>query len=456
MVYVSEGLRAGALKQDPLNVAAPPGTYCKHTPKLSHGQSILAHDQSFKIACYRVFQNMSVQNFPNMFCREPNAFFDIQINGAPVDILLGCYMHFLVTNSNSGVGATSVTPMLSHAFFEKIEVQPNGASTDDTIYTEQIYYNYLRWLNNDQERIARGVAVGMATYGTAAALGTNFAAMGMFDEDNTAIVPTGSRRYLFPVINFMTQAALPLITKRVDPRFRVFGRVNPITTVNANADLTGTPLVFSSMESIFDGIRLQPHVRDAVTTHYREAPTMVRILLNERFTQPVSSIQPLQYLADIQLSPFSGEYASIITYVDRNDAVREFKFYGSNVNATAATRNPLPMGLVTFNTSSSRPIYYNDHPANMYKNVFAATTEYEVPVWPFKNVYPIDFCLKRDTFQSGINTGGLAMDGAFMFKFMLDQNLTAGTTTSCVLVMLGSRYGVLELTVNGGFKVSKL
>lgn len=453
MVYVPNGTRVGTLKVDPLDVPAPPATYCSH--QLPHGSSVLIQPNAHKMVCYRVFQNQTVQNFPVKFCQTPDSYFDAQLNGSPVDALLGAYLHFQVTNSNSGVGATSVTPMLACAFFDRIEVQPNGSQTDDTIYTEQLYWDYIRWLENDSERTSRGLSVGMETKAPVSLSGV-VTTQTMWDEDGTVILPGASREYLFPLVNFMTQSSIILTVKGVDPRFRVFGRVNPITSYNAVGDLAGTPLVFGQMEMILDGIKFQPAIRDKITAHYQKRSAFTRILFHERFQYSIASIATNVYLGDIQLTPFAGEYSSILWYVNRNDADRERLYYGSRVNVTPATLNPLPVGKITWNTSSGRPVYYNDHSAFLHTNVFGSTTENNTSIFQYKPYYPTNFCLKRESLRSGRNTGGLAMDSAMVFKFQLLPGFTVGATTGVQLNMLGLRYGVLEQTSDGAYIATKL
>lgn len=458
MVYVPNGTRVGTIKQDPLDVAPPSGTYCKHEKVvLPHGAHALIRKDSFKLALYRVFQNQAVQNFPVKFCQTPDSYFDATLNGAPVDSLLSAYLHFFVTNTNSGGGATSVTPMLACAFFDRIEIQPNGAQTDDTIYTEQLYQDYIAWLDNETERQSRGPSVGMETKGNVSLTSDPLNQQTMWDEDGSAILPGASREYLFPLINFMTESSIALTVKGVDPRFRVFGRVNPITSYNAAADLlpTATPLAFGQMEMILDGLKFQPAIRDKITAHFQGESVMTRILYHERFQYAIASVALNQYLGDIQLVPFSGEYARILWYVNRNDAQRENLFYGSRKNVTTTTLNPLAVGKVTWNTSSGRPVYYNDHPASLHTTIFGSTLETNTSIYAYKPYYPTSFCIERDTLRTGRNAGGLAMDSAMVFKFQL-LPFVVGTTTGVQLTMLGSRYGILEQTMDGAFVATKL
>jgi hypothetical protein len=364
-------------------------------------------------------------------------------------------LHFFLANPQA-IGGLDIVPMAPHTFFSRQEVMANGAFTDDTIYSEQMYYDYFNWLISDAERSSRARSMGMETKDRPQNDTNTRTVETMFDEAVAAITPQTRREYFYPVINFFTQCTPWLCTKLVDPKFRFFGTVNPIMSNNPALALATPILRFQQMEVIYFGLLFEAGIREKINSIMRSDVHYTRCLVHDRMQTNIQSTASGSYLSDIQLTVFMGEYAELRVYLNRNDSPIEGLLYGCNRTWTATTGSPLELGNITFNDSSGYPIFYNDFPSNIFRLCVEPSILRYPSVNSVKPVYP--FYLAADpttTLQTGKSSGGMAMDGNFILKIQA-RPYTVGATTSVQVNIHGMRYAILQWRPNGSFVVTKL
>lgn len=450
MVFYPPGIRPNSSRADPTeSIPAAPGTYTCHAKvATSHGKTILMRPNDVPLPMRWTVMQQSVQNYDaNAFCRQADSNFDVLLVGAPVHSLEDIYLHFYVVNTNA-VGGNPVKMMHAVTIFNRQDVQLNGSFTDETIYQEQMYQDYNDWLENDHERIGRAPYVNGETASMVTNAGNDPSTYVMWDASDNAIPPQGQIELFVPLINCLTDAGPWLPRKMVDPRVRIYGALNPILSTNAAGDLTGTPLRFTGMETLITGIVFDPAARMRISQYYAQAPVLHRCIIHDRFLKDMGGWQVGNYLGDAQLTPFTGQYASINFWFNRKDpnVTRELLVYGSNRTSTAATRNPLLADQFTFLDSSGYPIYYNDYRANFVRCT-NNTQQLNCLMRQFKNYYMHYFCTNpKSTLRTGRSSGGLAMDGSFIFRAQLSNDNTQGTTTGITLVCDARRYGIITIT----------
>lgn len=457
MVYVTDGTRPGSTKPDPTrDLPAPAGTYCPHIKSSLHGQTVLVRPNDVRRSMKLALQSQAVDNFDSgSFGVAADNNFDAQIKGAPVDTILNVWLHFYVFNQNA-VGGNAITMMHPAAFWNRYEVMANGGSTDDTIYDMQIYQDFMNWLSSDQERSAYSQFLGTERQKANTDTALPYATWTQWDETGNSIAAQARREYWFPIICFLTLTSLWTCTKKVDPKIRIYGNVNPILSSNNTADLATTNIRFQQMELYFQGIKFQPEIRARINDHILQGPLYLRTITHDRLQQSIASIVANVYLTDIQLTPFSGEYAGLVVFVNRNDATREGAIYGCLRTYAAATWSPLPLANMTFNDSSGVPVYFNDIHSNFFRVVEAGMGP-NAEMRMSKNYYTLMFATDPDTtLRSGLSTGGLAMDGNYTLKLQLASGFTAGATTAVQATVIGYRYSILCMEPNGNFRIIRL
>jgi len=457
MVFQPPGLRVGSTGRDPSAIYQPPSVYVKHMSfnAGAHGQSFTIRPADCRRNVRLTIQNASVKNFDVNFGVTADVMFDAEFNGAPVHTLIDVYLHWFLVNTQP-VGGRTVTPMAPFAFFNRHEVMANGSFTDDTIYPEQLYLDYWNWLSGDLERSARARTMGMETKDRPQNDTNTKTVETMYDEAYAGIAPQGRREYFFPLINFMTTSSIWLPTKLVDPKVRVYSRFNPVRSDNDPLDIATPQLRFEKMEMIYVGLLYEPAIMERISMAMKsKSAHYTRCLVHDRMQQSIQSIATDTYLTDFQLTALSGEYATMTVFINRNNATTEGKLYGCNRTWTATTGSPLEMGKVTFNDSSGYPVFYNDFPASALKVMKCSA--YESPfISDVKEYYEFIFCADpTTTTQSGISTGGLAMDGNFILKLQLSP-FTVGATTSVEMNVLARRYAILQCKANGSYVLTKL
>lgn len=456
MVYYPPGFRVGATRPDPTDgMPAAPQTYCKHV-KLSttHDKPVLMRPNDIALPLRWTVMQQAVQNYDtNSFCVTADSNFDVLLVGSPVHALANIYLHFYVQNTNA-VGGNSVRPFHMMCILNRQDVQLNGSFTDETIYQEQMYQDYNDWLEDDFERQGRARYVNGETAAMVTNSGNAFNTYTMWDESNNAIAPQAQAEFFVPLINVLTQCSPWLPRKLVDPRIRCYGAVNPICSTNAAADLATPPLRFRGMETLVEGIVFDPDTRMRISKFYSQAPTLHRCIIHDRFIKDMGTFATGTYLGDVQLTPFTGQYASMCVWLNRNDATREQLIYGANRPATAATLNPLPQSVFTFLDSSGYPIYYNDARGPFVKMANLDKSGNNL-MRQFKAYLMHYFCTDpKLTLTTGKSSGGLAMDGSFIYRMQVDPSVTQGTSTSISAYFDARRYGIL--TVTDTFVLTKL
>lgn len=456
MVFQPVGLKPGSVGRDPTSNYVIPNAYLNVHAVGSHGQSYTIRPSDCRRNVRITVQNASVKNFDaTAFGTVADNMFDLQITGAPVHTMIDCYLHFFVQNTTALLGRT-ITPMLPHAFFSRQEVMANGAFTDDTIYKEQAYQDYFRWLASDEERQARAMSVWMETKSRPQNDTFTPTVETMFDEAATGIAPQERREYFYPVINFFTIISPWLCTKLVDPTFRFYGAVNPILSTNNALDIATPMLRFQQMEIVYFGLLFESAIRQKINEIMLSDKHYTRCLVHDRMQQTIQSTAQNEYITDIQLTVLSGEYAGMTVYVDRNNCPVEASAYGCNRTWTATTGSPLELGNITFNDSSGYPQFYNDFVANVFRYAIEPSLLTYPSVCSVKPYYPFYFCTNpTKTLQTGMSSGGLAMDGSFILKIQV-KPYTVGATTAVKVSILANRYAILSWLTDGSFIVTKL
>lgn len=457
MVFQPVGLRQGSTQADPTSSYSIPDAYLRlHTGVGSHGQSYTIRPSDVRRNVRVTIQNQSVKNFDSAaFGVQSDNMFDVEMTGAPVHTLIDLYLHFRLFNTLAS-GGNNIKPMAPFAFFARQEVMANGSFADDTIYSEQAYHDYFYWLSGDTERAHRARSLLMETKDRPQNDTNTRTVETMFDEAATGIEPQESQEYFYPLINFMTTSSLWLPTKLVDPKIRLYSRQNPIVSTNDVADLATAQLRFQGMEVIYFGLLYDPTIRMKISEVMRSCTHYTRTLVHDRLQTTINSIATGTYLSDIQLTPFMGEYAKLLFYFTRNDATIEGQIYGCNRSWTTTRGSPLDIGVMTFNDSSGYAVFYNDFPTDALRYCVEGSLNKYPGVYGVKPYVPIYFCSDPTlTMQSGISSGGMAMDGNFIIKAQL-KPFTAGATTSVTATVLGSRYAILQCESNGSYVLLKL
>lgn len=456
MVFGPPGLRPGSIVPDEtVGMPPAPGTYSCHERILTaHNRPVLMRKNDIPLPMRWTVMQQTVQNYnQNDWCVSTDANFDILLVGAPVHSLKMIYLHGYCFNQNA-VGGNAIRPLHFMAIINRLDMQLNGSFSDDTIYQEQIYQDYNDWLENDFERMGRAPYVNGETSAMVTNSGNNINTYTMWDESNNAIAPQAQREFFIPVICALTTMDAWLPRKLVDPRIKVYGAVNPICGTNPAPDLATPPLRFRGMETFVEGIVFEPDTRKRISAFYAQAPLLHRGIVHDRFTKDLGAWLVGAYVGDIQLTPFTGSYASMCVWVNRNDATREQLVYGSNRPAALATLNPLPLQVFSFTDSSGYHYYYPDYRANFIR-CQNNDKSLNCLMRQFKAYYMHYFCTDPQvTLRTGKSTGGLAMDGSNIFRLQVDAQATQGTTTGMTAVFDARRYAMI--TVTDTFVLKKL
>lgn len=450
MVFYPPGFRPGATREDPTDgMPSMPGTYTCHGLAIDKtGRKILVRENDVALPVRRTIQQQAVQNYTSSaWCRQADSNFDVLLVGSPVHTMEMIYLHCYAFNGNA-VGGTSIRMLHASTIIDRQDVQLNGSFTDETVYGNQMYQDYNDWLNDDFERIGRAPYMNGETGSMVTNSGNAFATYTMWDESNNAIAPQTSMELFIPLINVLTQTAPWLPRKLVDPRIRVYGLLNPVCSTNAAPDLATPALQFNGMETLIEGLLYDPTTRMAISSYYARAPMLHRCIVHDRFIKDMGTFVTGTYMGDAQLTPLTGQYASMNIWFNRQDpnVTREFLLYGANRPAAAGTKNPLTVDLMSFNDSSGYPIYYPDYRANFIRYSNNGQT-LNCLMRQFKAYYMHYFCFDpKKTLLSGLSTGGLAMDGSYIIRAQLSTSNTQGTTTGVTMVVDARRYGIITIT----------
>lgn len=406
---------------------------------------------------------------PGVF-NQPDAFFDIRITGAGVHTVDSMSLRMQISNftptppiGTDPASAIRLIPVLPFYWLNRLEVQPNGGTTEDTIYPDQMATDW--WLRASTEmKATMGKLVGVNTAGPNSHVAGNFTNQSSYDEDGIWIEAGESREYFVPIHTFLTTCSLFLPAKSQDPRLRFYCAAQPVASDsggNARMVLDGADMVISG--TLYEG-----YIVDAMIKHYRTIPTVSRILVHERQNLDVQNAQPFVRANDLSLTVFNGAYAYLTLYMKRNGPAKEY-LYDSNRTKTneddAAPAVPvvghdqdnwITLSRFTLTDSNGNPVFYNEIPAQYLSKIIGNEQFPNTFIFGEKNLYLIPFCDDSETtLLTGENSGGMALDSNFQLAIVPGAyDVVAGDSFS--LQINGMRYALLTMTPAGTFTVKKL
>lgn len=405
---------------------------------------------------------------PQLFV-NPDGFFDIRITGSGVDIMYDFTLRLDTQNIEDGANIAdplfSIRPMLSTYFFDRVEVQPDGGSTQDTQYADQTTIALWHLLTTEQKAVV-GPSVIMNASGSNGINRGVYADTATYDEDAIRLRAGETRSYFIPHYSMLTQAKLFLPDKTQNPRLRYYCTQSPICTDSGALTSPNTFRVVGA-NGIVSGILLDDCIRKEMRKHYMAAPALSRVLVNERQILDLKTITAGSQLNDLSLTVFNGEYSMFWLYLIRAEAVKE-NLYASN-RTTASVPNSwdpdarwwIPVARASFTDSDGNPVWFNFVPGKFIKNVASAQNFPGTYVYEEKNLYPFVFATDAPrTLATGANTGGMALDSNFQLQIVPGDfnptNGSGGATTAVTLRVNALRYAILTRSVEGKFTVSKL
>lgn len=410
-------------------------------------------------------------SLPSGIFVNTDSFWDIRITGSGVDTLTDITMRMEITNNaptyvagTSDITLFQLVPRLPQDFLNRIEIQPNGGTTEDTIYFDQALFD-LWWRLSPEKKASMGLAFGMNTSGpneTDPAARSN---QRTYDEDGLGINPGESKEFFFPVHSMLTQSRMFLPSKSQDPRIRCYAAAQPVCTDSS----AFCSMQVNGVDCIISGLLYEDSVRAAMKQHYQSIPSVSRVLVHERQNLDVGSASPNVPLTDLSLTVFNGAYPFMNVTMVNNSAVGEFR-YDSGRNkkddpADALSTDPvgtnedcwIPLERITLTDSNGNPIWYNLIPGKFLKHIVAGYQFDESYIHGEKNVYPLIFSTDAmETLETGANHGGIVMDSNFQLQVIPGRDFVPVVGRTYGLRINAWRYALMTMDTQGKFSVTKL
>lgn len=450
MVYTQDGTIAS--QRDLINTARGKNqaSYAPHGQCFEYGDKrwLMRNNDHRRLARVNCTQ-LNTDSMPANYLQINDAYFDIQITGAPVHTLENIILHLSVINTAPLLAAI---PMLPFYWFNRVECMSNGGFTDDTIYPFSWYQHFIT-VNGLEKKTNMSPALWMQT-GSFVDVSAGYGAKTLYDESAITLAAGATRQYYIPFdCNFLVQCNTWLKSKSVNPKFRFYGALNP--QCSDSPAVATNALLVNGAEFIVCGIVYMPTLADKINMYYSSGQTLSRVCLHERQIFDISSYTPGVETSDQSLTAFNGEYAGMWFYVSRAEASRE-QLYASQRTATNNTIGWLPISNVSLKDSSGNPVMFLKMGSQLLQNIFQAAQYPDSAVQTYKDLYYFPFSrsgVAADMY--GLSGGGIRFDAKFQLQ-VTAGTYTAGVTTAWKEAIYAQRYGILCLTEYGEFKVTKL
>lgn len=426
--------------------------------------SMLASSVQYKRARWNHIQ-YGPESMPTTSFDTSDSFFDIKLSGAGVDTLCHFALQISVQNTaptpaNAGEG--NAIPVLPPYFFNRIEIQPDGGETEDTLYPEDILDDWYELYKTDK-KANLGRAIGMSTQAPAKWQKNTYSNLGTFDEDGMPIIPGEIREFTLPIHSMLTQAKLYLPTKKQDPRWRFYIANNVLCS---DSDFTnGANLVINQVQGIITGVLYEDDIRINLSKHYMNMKTISRVTVRERQTESIASVAPNVVSTDKTLTVFNGHFAMFYVRLEkgnsnsrpegRYDSLRTLTDGSATDDPQTYTGNYLPIIRMTLTDNDGNPVFYNNTNANFLRWVMPTVCCDGAPFYYEKNIFPWTFCMDLpDVICCGKNSGGIYLNTEYSLR-VVPGNFDVTGETDYVLRVNARRYALL--TCQGGkYTVKKL
>jgi hypothetical protein len=451
MVYTQDGTIAS--QRDLINTArgqnqAP---YCPHGQCFEYDNKrwLMRNNDHRRLARVNCTQ-LNTDSMPGNYLQVNDTYFDIQITGAPVHTLENLVLHLTVVNQSATLAVVALLPFW---FFNRIECMANGGFTDDTIYPFSWYQHFVT-TNSLEKKTNMSPSVWMQT-GSFADQGAATTAKALYDESTQSIATGATRQYYIPFdCNFLVQSNAWLKSKSVNPRFRFYGSSNP--QQSTSPALATNVMLLNGAELIVCGIIYMPTLADKINTYYQSGNTLTRICLHERQIFDLSSWSPGVETSDQSLTAFNGEYAGMWIYFSRAQASRE-QLYASQTTATPTTVGWLPITDLSLKDSSGNPVMFLKMGAELLQNIFPAAQYPESAMQAYKALYYFPFTRSGSSADVyGLSGGGIRFDAKFQLQATPAAYTTSLADVAWKQTIHAQRFGILCLTDQGEFKITKL
>lgn len=451
MVYTQDGTIAS--QRDLINTArgSNQASYAPHGQCFDYdGKRWLMRNNDHRRLARVNCTQLNTDSMPGNYLKINDAYFDIQITGAPVHTLENLILHLSVVNTDV---ADLCTPMLPFWFFNRVECMANGGFTDDTIYPFSWYQHFIT-TNGLERKTNMSPALFMQTGGFVDTSNANFL-KALYDETSIEMVPGESRQYYIPFnCNFLVQSNAWLKSKSVNPRFRFYGALNP--QCSDSDAVANNALLLNGAEMIVCGIIYMPTVADKINSYYSSGQTLTRVTLHERQIFDLSSWSDGVETSDQSLTAFNGEYAGMWIYFSRGWATRE-QLYNSMRTATSTNNGWLPIQNISLKDSSGNPVMFLKMGSELLRYIFTAEQYPESGVQAYKALYYYPFSRSGKSADCyGLSGGGMRFDAKFQLQATPSFYVSTVADVSWKQTIHAQRYGILCLTEYGEFKVTKL
>lgn len=406
---------------------------------------------------------------PGIF-NQPDAFYDFRITGAGVHTLTGITQRLVISNDSpdfvdgvSDEALFQLVPLLPAYWMSRIEIQPDGATTEDTIYSQQLAEDL--WLTIPQNMKSNaGNLIGMNQGSSQPKVTGVRSNQDRLDEDGNGIGPNTSREYFLPMRSMLTQAQIFLPAASQNPRIRSYMAQQPVCSDSSE----DAKMVLQGADCYVSGILYEGDILLAMQAHYQQIPTTSRVLVHERQTLDVKTLTAFEPAAEQSLTVFNGSYwgfnMSILRTGLQNEELYDSgrtKLDGTAVDAdappNASRRAWIPISRLTLTDSNGNPTFFNNISADFLAKLVCAEQFPETIVYGEKNLYTVPFghdgCA---TFETGENTGGMKLDSNFQLQIVPAEFTSGGAGESYRLILNAYRYALLTMAPNGTFSVNKL
>lgn len=437
-----------------------------HNTRKGETYSLLASSVQYKRARWNHIQ-YGAESLPAGVFNASDIFADIKLSGAGVDNITNFTLRLEVSNiapadPDPTVGA--LFPQLPFYFFDRIEIQPDGGTTEDILYPEDMYYDFLEVTSSDEKAVI-GRALGMNTNAPTKYINNTYTDRDIFDEDGVPIVAGQTREFLIPVKSMLTQAKIFLPCAQQMPRYRFYFANQPICSDSDTAN--GAAMNLVAMEGIVSGILYEDAIRIDLVKHYCHGKIISRVMVHERQLESIASVVPLSLSADKNLNVFNGHYSMFYVTLLKGNAVLEGVYDSYRTKAAlpggAGSQNAVPTDYsnfipiirLTLTDNDGNPIFYNNFNGNFARFVGPTWQSTKCVGYLYKNIYPMYFALDNyKTICTGENTGGIALNTEFSLKVVPGRFETTGEN-DYTLRFNARRYALLTME-KGAFKVTKL
>lgn len=404
------------------------------------------------------------ESMPTTSFNTSDSFFDIKLSGAGVDTFCHFALQMSVTNIAPAGATTSdgvAKPVLPPYFFNRIEIQPNGGETEDTLYQEDVLYDWYE-LYNDTDKACIGRAIGMNTASPSKWQKNTYSNMATFDEDGQTLTSGESREFIIPIHSMLTQAKLFLPAKSQDPRYRFYIANDVLCSDSDTAN--GAELVIAQVQGIVTGILYEDDIRLDMTRHYRNIKTISRVTVRERQLESINSITPFAISTNQTLTVFNGHFSMFYIRLEKgnlaDDAEGQYDSFrrlvdGNPDDVANYTGNFIPLARITLTDNDGNPVFYNNFNANFTRWVMPTLTGCDSSFTYQKNIYPITFTMDlKGNIESGKNAGGIYLNTEYTLR-VVPGNFTPTAETDYVLRVNARRYALL-ICDKGRYDVKKL